>query len=159
MVWLPLASPAASPPNQVADAELLAHSVHQSSGFKKGKGEQKDKVTFKAFEPRKDPADRKKTVRDISSDRCQYLTESRAVELAWERAPARGGKFYGWAVISAGNARACGTDVVSSPPPDQSNPAHADIKLPAGDVANAQDRNKRLAQLAAASCWLDRPYA
>ena len=157
MVWLPSASAAVSPPNQVADTEFLAHSVHQSSGFKKGKKGEQDKVRFRAFEPPKDSADRHKTVREISVERCEYVTEPRAVALAWARAPARGGKFYGWAIISAGNARLGGAQVVSSPPPDQSNPAHVDIVLPAGDVGNVQNRNKRLIQLAAASCWLDAP--
>ena len=157
MVWLSLTSPAIVPPNHVADEELVAHSVHQSRCFKKGKDGQEDTVRFSAFEPRKDQTDKSKTVRDVSSDRCQYVTESRAAELAWQRAPARGGKFYGWAIISASNARALGTDVVSSPPPDQSNPAHADIMLPVTDTWNALDRNQRLTKLAAAASWLDAP--
>ena len=157
MVWLPSKSPADAPPEAVADSEPLARSVHQSSGFKKGKGGEEDKVRFRAFEPPRDPGDPDKTVREISVDRCPYVTECQAVALTWGRAPARGGKFYGWAIIVAEDARGCGTQVVSSPPDDQSNPAHSDIVLPEGDVGSVQDRNNRLAELATASCWEDAP--
>lgn len=157
MIWLPATSPAVVPPKVVANSELVVHSVHQSSGFKKGKEGEEDKVTFRAFDPRRDPNDRNKRVREISVDRCQYLTESQAVALAWVRAPARGGKFYGWAIISAGDARRCETHVLSSPPADQSNPAHADIVLPPGDIDDDPGRNLRLTELAAASWWLDAP--
>jgi hypothetical protein len=153
MIWMPPTGPTVTPPQAVANSELSARSVHQSSGFKKGKEGEEDKVTFRAFEPPRDPNDRSKRVREISVDRCQYLTESQAVTLAWGRAPARGGDFYGWAIISAEDVRGCGAQVVSSPPVDQSNPAHGDIVLPQGDTDDDQGRNLRLAELATASCW------
>ena len=158
MTWLPSTNSADTPSEEVAHSELLARSVHQKSGFKRGnsKGE-KDKVTFRAFDPPKDPEDRSKRLREISVDRCQYLTESHAAVLALERAPARGGDFFGWAIITTDDARKCGTEVVSSPADDQNNPAHADILLPARDIDNDQDRNNRLTQLAAASSWRAAP--
>jgi hypothetical protein len=158
MVWLPSTNTGVAPPQAVADSEQVARSVHQRSGFKRGKqvGED-DKVTFRAFDPPKDPDDRNKRLREISVDRCRYLTEDQAVELAWERAPARGGEFFGWAVISAEEVRKCKPQVVSSPAVDQDNTAHADIMLPPGDIDDAQVRNRRLTELAAASCWKDGP--
>ena len=158
MIWLPLTSSADTTPEEVAHSELLARSVHQKNGFKRGKskGEQ-DKVTLRAFDPPKNPVNRSKRLREISVDRCQYLTESQAVALAWERAPARGGDFFGWATITAEDARKCGTEVVSSPVKEQNNPAHADILLPAGDIDDEQARNGRLLELAAASSWRDTP--
>ena len=156
MVWLPSANSVVVPPQAVADPELVARSVHQSSGFKKAK-EGEDKVSFRAFEPPREPNGGNKRLRKISVDRCQYLTETRTVTLAWARALARGGKFYGWAIIAARDARGCGSQVLSSPPVDGSNPAHADIVLPVGDIDDDQGRNRRLAELAAASWWLDAP--
>ena len=150
-------SPAIVPAKVVDDSELVAHSVHQSRGFRKERSGEGEKVRFSAFEPPRDPSDRNKRVRDISVDRCQYLTESKAVELALARAPARGGKFYGWAIISAEDARGRGAQVLSSPPVDESNPSHADIVLPLGDVDDEQGRNVRLTELAAASWWLTAP--
>ena len=152
MIWLPSTNPGVIPPPAVADSELVARSVHQRRGFKRGKqvGEE-DKVNFRAFEPPKDPDDRDKRLREISVDRCRYLTEDQAGELAWERAPARGGEFFGWAVISAEEVRKCKSQVVSSPA--HNNPAHADIMLPPGDIDDVQARNRRLTELAAASCW------
>ena len=146
MIWLPSTSSADTIPEEVAHSELLARSVHHKNGFKRGKskGEQ-DKVTLRAFDPPKNPVNRSKRLREISVDRCQYLTESQAVALAWERAPARGGDFFGWATITAEDARKCGTEVVSSPAKEQNNPAHADILLPAGDIDDEQARNGRLA--------------
>ena len=108
-------------------------------------------MRFGAFTPPKEQDDKTKSLREISVDRCAYLSESRAVDLGWERAPARGGKFYGWAIISAGDARGCGTEVISSP--KEGNVAHADITLPPEDVVNVQDRNARLVELAKASSW------
>lgn len=159
MVWLPSASPAAGVPAAVADSEPLARSVHQSRGFRKGKVGEPDTVRFSAFEPPRDPFDSDKTLPEISVERSRYLTECQAVALAWVRASARGGKFYGWAIIVADDARRLGTQVVASPLADYSNPAHADVVLPVGDTASAQDRNIRLTQLAAASCWLELPVS
>ena len=160
MIWLPSTSSAATPPEEVAHSELLARSVHQKNGFRKGKSKgEKDKVTFRAFDPPKHPVDRSKRLREISVDRCQYLTESRAGALARERTLARGGDFFGWATITAEDARKCGTEVVSSPAKDQNNPAHADILLPAGDIDDDQARNSLLLALAAASYWLDAPVS
>ena len=159
MVWLPSASPVAGVPGAVADSEPLARSVHQSSGYRKGRDGEESKVGFRAFEPPRDPTDTDKTLPEISLDRCQYVTECQALALAWGRASARGGKFYGWAIIVAEDARGCGTQVVSSPLPDQSNPAHGDIVLPAGDVGSVEDRNSRLTELAAVSCWHPAPVS
>ena len=153
MLWLPSANLAPAVPGAVADSEPLARSVHQSSGYRKGRNGAEDKVRFSAFEPPKDPTDRHKILPEISLDRSQYVTECQALALAWGRAPARGGRFYGWAIIVADDARGCGTQVVSSPLPDGSNPAHAEIVLPPGDVGSVQDRNNRLTKLAAASWW------
>ena len=157
MLWLPSASLVAAVPGAVADSESLARSVHQSSGYRKGKGGEEDKVRFRAFEPPRDPTDPDKVFPEISLDRSQYVTECQALALAWGRASARGGKFYGWAIIVADEARGCGTQVVSSPLPGGRNPAHAEIVLPPGDVGNVQDRNSRLTELAAASWWYPAP--
>ena len=155
MIWLPSTSVAETPPEEVVDSELLARSVHQKSGVKWGdetRGEEV-KVTFRAFDPPKDREDRSRRSRDISVERSRYITEGEAVALACGRAPLRGGEFFGWAVISARCARGHGTQVLSSPPDDGSNPAHADMRLPAGDIFDDQDRNGRLTDLAAASKW------
>ena len=160
MIWFPTTSFAVTPPADVAQSELVARSVHTSKGFKKGKsGGELDKVTAVAFDPPKDPKDRTKRIRELSVDRCQYLTESQAVALARERGEKRELGFHGWAIITAENARKCGTQVVSSIAEDQDNLAHADILLPAEEVNDEQARNLRLLQLAAASCWLDAPVS
>ena len=159
MVWMPSASPVAGVPGAVVDAEPLARSVHQSSGYRKDRDGEGGKVTFRAFEPPRDPTDTDKRLPEISLDRCQYVTECQALALAWGRASARGGKFYGWAIIVAEDARGCGTQVVSSPLPDQGNQAHADIVLAAGDLGSVEDRNSRLTELAAASCWHPAPVS
>ena len=154
MIWLPSTSSAVTPPEEVAHSELVARSVHTSKGFKKRKTEGAlDKVTASAFDPPKDQEDRTKRIRELSVERCQYLTESQAASLACERGEKRGLGFYGWAMITVENARKCGTQVVSSPAVDQDNPAHADILLPAEEASDDQARNRRLLQLAAASCW------
>ena len=160
MIWLPSTSSAVTPPEEVVHSELVARSVHTSKGFKKAKSEgERDKVTALAFDPPKDREDRTKRIRKLSVDRCQYLSESQAAALACERGKNRGLGFHGWAMITADNARKCGTQVVSSPAVDQDNPAHADILIPAQEVNDDEARNRRLLQLAAASCWQGAPVS
>ena len=155
MVWLPPTGAASSPPEEVADSELLARSVHSNSGFTKGlPGGDSGRVKFRAFDPQRDPEDPSRRVRTLSVDRCEYLTESSAIALAHQRAVARKLPFYGWAIINAENVRKCGCDVESSEPEGQDNPAHADIILPADAAFDDQARNRHLVQLADNSCWL-----
>ena len=159
MAWWSLTSIGGTPPAVVADTEGLARSVHRGRHFKKGgisKGE-KDKVFFWAFEPPSDPGDRGKKLKEISVDRCQYLTESEAVELGCERAPRRGGDFFGWALVTVGKVRTFAIEVLASPALIEGNLAHADLVLPEGDVEDKKTRNSRLVDLATACQWQDVP--
>ena len=51
MTWLSSTSPAIVPQKVVYDFELVAHSVHQSRGFRKERSGEGTKVRFSAFEP------------------------------------------------------------------------------------------------------------
>ena len=158
MVWSLSAVPSAVPPKNVDSDEPLARSVHSTNGFRKGKSEgAPDKVLFSAFEPMKDEENPGQRVREISSDRCQHLTEDKAVQLGKQRAERRGLNFHGWAIITAKDARKSSRGVVSSPSTDQDNPAHADIKLPPNTTDDNKARKIHLVELAENSCWLDRP--
>lgn len=54
---MPSASLVPAIPVAVADSESLARSVHQSSGYRKGRDGEEVKVRFRAFEPPRDPTD------------------------------------------------------------------------------------------------------
>ena len=158
MVWLPQTDATLSPPKEVIDFELLARSIHSKRAFTKGQlGGDPARVKFRAFDPQRDPSDASRRVRTLSVDRCQYLPESDAIALGYQRAEERKLPFHGWAVITAENVRMWGSDVKSSKPNGQDNPAHADIVLPPYAVSNDQDRNSHLVKLAAKSCWLALP--
>ena len=151
MVWSLVKGPDIVPPEQVADEESVARSVHQSNGFQGNKNSDEDKVRFAAFTPPKNQTNPTESIREISVDRCDYIDEDGAIDQGWRRAPARGGKFYGWAIISAKDARECGPEVMASP--QEENLVHADILLPIKDTTNTQDRNARLVELAKLSNW------
>ena len=158
MVWMPPTDAPLTPPRGVSATESLARSVYSSNNFKKGGPDgEPGKVLFRAFEPEKDRANPGRKLREISTDRCQYLTQDKAVELASQRAERRGLSFYGWAIVTVDDARGSKRGVASSPAEDQDNPAHADITLPTDTVDDAQARNLHLTELAKNSCWLDCP--
>jgi hypothetical protein len=159
MVWASPTDPRIDPPEDVSPDESLGRSVHSSKHFKRGEsnGKRRDKVFPRAFEPPKDKENPTHRRRDISTDRCQYVVEEKAVELGRQRAEERGNSFHGWAIIRAEPAQREHREVVSSPSEEQDNPAHADIMLPPNTTNDDQARNSHLLKLAENSCWLDRP--
>ena len=158
MVWLPPASPPTVPPEEVIVTEPLARSLHSRRHFKKGESDgEPGKVRANAFEPPRDEANSRQRLREVSTDRCHYLTQDKAVQLAGQRAEKRGVGFYGWAIITADEAQKSERDVISSPAKDHDNPAHANILLPIDTVNDDQTRNRHLLELAESSCWLGCP--
>ena len=158
MVWRPPTDPEIDPPEDVASTEALARSVHTKGHFRKGKSEEEpDVVKFRAFEPQKVKPTSEERVREISVDRCSYLTEQRAVELGEWRAEKRTLDFFGWAVLATSDAVGLTDGVQSSYASEEQNSAHADILLPHHTTTDKKVRNPLLVDLAASSCWLDRP--
>ncbi|MCY4652302.1 MAG: hypothetical protein OXC95_03970 [Dehalococcoidia bacterium] len=145
-----------SPPSHVGSEEAIARSI-----FSRNHVRRQTKVTFKAFDPPRN-SDRPGTrLRDISVDRFDFLTETRAVQLGEERAVRRGTNvnFYGWAMHGVGEIRGDGRDVISTPSEVEDNPAHADIRLPQSTTTNDEERKDHLMILAECSQWVGRPDA
>ena len=155
MTWWSSTDPPTVPPGRVDATEPLARSVHSSKSFKKGRSQgEPGRVLASAFDPPKDAEAPGQQLREVSTDRCQYLAQDKAVELAKDRADKRGMGFHGWAIIAADDARKSGRDVVPSRARDQDNPAHADIVLPADTTNEDEIRNPHLLELARHSYWL-----
>ena len=156
MVWSSSNNSLENPPADIDPTELLARSVHSTRHFKRGiPGGEPDEVRVRAFEPETDKENPGQRRREVSMDRCNYLTEGRAVELGCQRAKRRGVNFYGWAIILEEDVRKSGAEAVSSPSEQEGNPAHADILLPANTVGSDEDRNAYLLELAKKSYWLE----
>ena len=71
------------------------------------------------------------------------------------RAKALGRVFYGWGVLSAGNAAQAGRTVQPSPQPG--NDYHADINLPDEAEQDERARERHARNLAALTRWRPRP--
>ena len=99
---------------------------------------------------------------DISVDRLDFLEPEEAAKLSDKVAEGRhlpNGrrlKFHGWAVISAEKARLSHRKVIASPILN-SNPYHADIRLPDPVVNKLDEQIRHAHELADESTWRRRP--
>ena len=138
-------------PTEVDDEEQLARCI-----FDKEIADSR-RITLRDFIPPPKEKGSPERIRDISVDRFDYLMMGKAVQLGDIRAETRPRPFVGWAIMFAARARRTdGVEVVSSPPCDGSNPAHADIVLPKLTTTEQQARQERLKDLAEGACWLPR---
>lgn len=87
----------------------------------------------------------------ISVDRLNAAPPAEMEKRAREAAQNRSGPFRGWAVVTCDKARASGRQVVHTPQDD--NPHHVDIRLPALAEDNLDEQRRHAQQLAAASSW------
>lgn len=91
-------------------------------------------------------------VRCLSSDRLTIAPRQKAIQIAESvgegRCPPR--SFYGWAVVVAEKAEACGRQVVASPKLD--NPYHADIVLPS-EVPSEDEQEQHALALVRNARW------
>ena len=87
----------------------------------------------------------------ISVDRLSVAPPGEIAGLAREVSTNRPGPFQGWAVVACGRARGSERQVVSSPQDD--NPYHGDIRLPALAEGNREVQVRHAQELAAASSW------
>ena len=95
----------------------------------------------------------------ISVDRMDHAEREHMARIATARAKERtddGKTFYGWAMLTVGDAANDGRTVEASP--IESNPFHADICLNLPDEGNRRDLQKRHSvDLAARAFWEDPP--
>ena len=92
---------------------------------------------------------------DISVDRLSVAPSDEAIAIADTVGVARNATFYGWAVVTAGNAGSNGRQAASSPLPH--NPYHADIVLPELAAEEREEQKRHAQELADFSHWRDRP--
>lgn len=93
---------------------------------------------------------------NISVDRLSVAPLSTALVLAEKIADSRNASFYGWATVAANKAESSGRQVVSSPMPEQDNPYHADIILPASVKDDREEQKRHAQELADYSDWLEK---
>ena len=95
----------------------------------------------------------------ISVDRMDFATRQDMAELAVARGQVRspaGKTFYGWAILTAGNASSNGRTAEATP--FESNPYHADICLNLTDGADRRELQKQHSvDLAARARWEPAP--
>ena len=88
-----------------------------------------------------------------------FATRREMAMLAVARAQARepaGMTFYGWAILTAGDAASSGRTVESTPV--ESNPCHADICLNLPDNSDRRESQKQHSvELAARAKWEEAP--
>lgn len=130
-------------PDDVAEDENLGRSVSSETSAKRGRRSQ---VRYFEFMP---PEGETK----LSVDRLNLEdTLQGPAKIAWDRCAANGREFYGWAVVTAADARDNGRAVVYSPQED--NPFHTDIVFPSPDKEDQRDHAQDLRDR---SSWCERP--
>ena len=136
------------PPEEVRDEEDLGRGIFSSRHAKRS---QRSGVPFNIFLERQG-------VGEISVDRLSHAPESEAVLIAEKVGRSRSQRFFGWAIVSAIQARLNDRKVVSSPLPDFDNPYHADILLPRDAVEDRDEQTRHAKLLADASRWKEKPH-
>ena len=94
---------------------------------------------------------------DISVDRLSIAPEEEAVAIADNVGTARTlpATFYGWAVVTAEEARRSEREAIASPL--KNNPYHADICLPELTAEDREEQKRHAQELADISRWRERP--
>ena len=92
---------------------------------------------------------------DISVDRLSIAPAKEAVAIADNVGAARSRTFYGWAVVTAEEARRNGRKAIASPL--DNNPYHADIRLPDLAAKDREEQKRHAQELADVSRWRERP--
>lgn len=92
---------------------------------------------------------------DISVNRLDLVKPSVAADIADAAAVNRGGVFYGWATVTAEQARSGKRRTVASPQPG--NCCHADIVLPDTARNDWEEQKRHAFELAEEAVWRERP--
>ena len=94
---------------------------------------------------------------DISVDRLSIAPEKEAVAIADNVGAARTppADCYGWAVVTAEEARRSEREAIASPL--NTNPYHADIRLPDLTAEDREEQKRHAQELADVSRWRERP--
>lgn len=133
-------------PDKIAPEERLGRGVFSSKNKKRA---QRKAVPFNIFLEKKGET-------DISVDRLDHVSPEKAAEIGDRVATSRKAKqFYGWAVVTANNASNNKRQVKATPQLD--NSYHADIILPDLASKDREEQIQHAQELAAVSCWQDRP--
>ena len=132
-------------PNNIVPEEELGRGVFSSKNARRAR---QSRVPFNAFLEKEGQT-------DISVDRLSIAPEEKAVAIADNVGAARSRTFYGWAFITAEEARRNGREAIASPL--KNNPYHADIRLPDLAAEDREEQKRHAQELADASRWRERP--
>ena len=142
------------PSERIEDGETLGRSVFRSTAAKRAKRD--GTIIRDVFLVRREDD-------SVSVDRMDYEAAETMAALADARGRERGDTFYGWASLSASEARADDAEfarvVRATPLPD--NPCHADIvMLISAELSDEERRDvqkQHAVALAAVAEWRPRP--
>ena len=134
-------------PDHIASDEELGRGVFSSRNARRA---ERSRIPYNVFLEKVGQT-------DISVDRLSIAPEKEAVAIAVNVGAARTppATFYGWAVVTAEEARRNGREAIASPLND--NPYHADIRLPELTVEDREEQKRHAQELADASRWRERP--
>ncbi|MYD60046.1 MAG: hypothetical protein F4W91_03300 [Gemmatimonadetes bacterium] len=132
-------------PNNIAPEEDLGRSVFSSRDAKRAR---RSRVSLNAFLEKEGQT-------DISVDRLSIAPEEEAVAIADNVGTARNRTFYGWAVVTAEEARRSEREAIASPL--KNNLYHADIRLPELTAEDREEQKRHAQELADISRWRERP--
>ena len=132
-------------PNNIAPEEDLGRSVFSSRDAKRAR---RSRVSLNAFLEKEGQT-------DISVDRLSIAPEAEAIAIADNVAAERNRTFYGWAVVTAEEARRSEREAIASPL--KNNPYHADICLPELTAEDREEQKRHAQELADISRWRERP--
>lgn len=93
-------------------------------------------------------------ITDISVDRLSIAPHVNVLGIALQAASQRGRSFYGWAVVTAGQAARSARSVRASPLPN--NSLHADIALPNSAREDRDEQVRHARELADIAHWEQR---
>ena len=130
--------------NNLTSRENLGRSVLSSGQAKRAR---RSRVPFHLFLEKEGET-------HLSVDRLDVAPPNEAIQIADRMAATRHRKFYGWAVVVAGDASANGRQVIASPLLE--NPYHADIVLPDAVIEDREEQKRHAKELADASTWRGR---
>lgn len=132
-------------PNDIAPEEDLGRSVFSSRDAKRAR---RSRVSLNAFLEKEGQT-------DISVDRLSIAPEAEAIAIADNVAVERNRTFYGWAVVTAEEARRSEREAIASPL--KNNSYHADIRLPELTAEDREEQKRHAQELADISRWRERP--
>ncbi len=129
-------------PSEIAPNEELGRSVFSSRDAKRA---DRNEIPLSVFLEREG-------ISHLSSDRLTIAPQHEAIRIAEKRAEERGPNrsFYGWAIITVGQATTNKRRVVASPQDD--NLYHADIILPS-ELPSEEEQTQHALELAKHARW------